>query len=381
MGMIYERSVEYKISPFNKVRVFAGGTYGNDMFFRGFVNNQYTKVSFLSENIKNVEKCTYKGANAVSVSGIDEANNSITIYLPGLDYEEIKKEVATNKANKELARKNEETRKRERIEREKQIEIEKQEREAAKKDYYKKNYLSIKEQLPVYLFEETPDHVTYLAIDESKNIVFRSIDKEKLECVESVIEYKDIHYYEKAGTIHYVSNIDFSEPIQSFAGSFVPAKVKLTPAVVGGLLFGPMGLAIGAMSGYKPAHFQEKDLNKVVLKSGVQTIDDRSVILNYYAGKHKQYMDVELPQDIYNFLQTHLAEKKYDIVLSVEKKTYGGTEISNTNTSDTMRIDTSAKMSLDDFEVAVKKLKIMFDNGLITEEEFMKKKTDFLNSI
>ena len=57
------------------------------------------------------------------------------------------------------------------------------------------------------------------------------------------------------------------------------------------------------------------------IDSDIKKIDDRSVILNFYSEMKKQYIDIELPRDIYNFLQTYLPEKKYGIVDELEKKT------------------------------------------------------------
>ena len=34
----------------------------------------------------------------------------------------------------------------------------------------------------------------------------------------------------------------------------------------------------------------------------IKKIDDRNVILNFYSEIKKQYIDIELPQDIYNFI-------------------------------------------------------------------------------
>lgn len=96
-------------------------------------------------------------------------------------------------------------------------------------------------------------------------------------------------------------------------------------------------------------------------------------------------MDIELPQETYNFLQTHLEEKKYDIVLEAEKRKY----VSDmTRDSSVQRIEETPKtriedkkMTLEEFEVAAKKLKIMFENNLISEEEFTTKKMKLFDNI
>lgn len=56
------------------------------------------------------------------------------------------------------------------------------------------------------------------------------------------------------------------------------------------------------------------------LDSDIKKIDDRNIILNFYSEAKKQYIDIELPKDIYNFLQTYFPEKKYSIVNELEKK-------------------------------------------------------------
>lgn len=70
---------------------------------------------------------------------------------------------------------------------------------------------------------------------------------------------------------------------------------------------------------YKPAEIKSGG-TQFDINSDVKEVDSRSVILNFYSETQKQYLDIELPADIYNFLQTHLPEKKYNIVLELEKK-------------------------------------------------------------
>lgn len=99
-----------------------------------------------------------------------------------------------------------------------------------------------------------------------------------------------------------------------FGGSFS----KLT-AVGGGLLFGLMGMALGTALTYKPMEKESVDTS-FYLDSDIKKIDDRNIILNFYSEAKKQYIDIELPKDIYNFLQTYFPEKKYSIVNELEKK-------------------------------------------------------------
>ena len=132
------------------------------------------------------------------------------------------------------------------------------------------------------------------------------------------ISYDKIHYYEKAGSIHYTT--DISGKISSFGGSITGSTISKAGTILGGLLLGPMGMAAGAVLTHKPQNVTLPG-NSYELSSETKTIDDRSVILNFFSETKRQYIDIELPADIYNFLQTHYPEKKYDIVLELEKET------------------------------------------------------------
>lgn len=154
-------------------------------------------------------------------------------------------------------------------------------------------------------------------IDKNKGLNFLGIDGNVLEDNNANIPFEKIHYYEKAGSIHYTTAINASN--SSFGGSITGATISKTGTLIGGLLFGTMGMAAGAVLTHKPQKINLPE-TKFEITSETKTIDDRSVILNFYSDVKKQYIDIELPADIYNFLQTHLAEKKYDIVLEMEKK-------------------------------------------------------------
>lgn len=385
---------KYKESVLKSYDITMSEVIGYRLLFEGFSEGVYASVCFEVDNISQIDSSKFKKDKAVVVSGKDKYNVSVSIFLPEYEVAEVENlvdKIRKEKEDYELRKKQESIKKeQERIKREQKEKEQEIERQKLKQEillFVKEEYLDIKEKQPIYVFEEDDAYVTFMYIDESKSIAIKSVEKLKKEMVESTIKYDDIHYYEKAGAIHYVTELNVQYQGQSFAGSFVPSKLKLTPAVVGGLLLGPMGLAVGAMMGYKPAHF-EKTSNwqpEMNITSHVNKIDDRSVILNYYSEKYKQYMDIEFPQEIYNFLQTHIGEKKYDIVLEAEKKKY----VSNVNDDSSIQsIEEKSKlaiedkkMTLEEFEVAVKKLKIMLDNNLISEEEFNTKKMELFNNI
>lgn len=336
------------------------------------------------ENVTLIELSKFKNHDAIHIEGISSRGNT-SIYFPNItDVSEIKSLIAEAASEKKI--------------RIKELQVKKSEREQEERERLQKQYLErqkrteqrqifcneqIKipcEKYPFYVFEETGQFITFLYIDEAKNLIIKSVDKIEMECVFSTLEYKYIHYYEKAGTIHYVPEINLSYTgSRTFGGSFVPSKISLSPAIVGGLLSGPMGMAVGAMIGYKPAQYTPPEItpSKLDVHSQTQRIDDRSVIINYYSEKTRQYMDAEFPHDMFNFLQTYLKEKKYDIVLALEKQEY-------TNPAPQPRSETlitNSKLTLTEFEEAVQKLKIMRDNNLISDEELNEKKNELLKNI
>ena len=132
-----------------------------------------------------------------------------------------------------------------------------------------------------------------------------------------VISFEDIHYYEKAGEIHYVTDIRGS--CSNYGGSITGGNISKLAAAGGGLLFGMLGMAAGALLTYKPAEIKSGG-TQFDINSDVKVVVSRCVILKFYSETQIQYLDIELPADIYNFLQTHLPEKKYNIVLELEKR-------------------------------------------------------------
>ena len=182
-----------------------------------------------------------------------------------------------------------------------------------------------------------------------------------------------IHYYEKAGAVHYATtiNADYTSG-QLFGGSFVGGKASTGITALGGLIFGPMGMTIGAMSTYTPAKYTPPTYtpSKLSLSSEITKIDDRSIILNYYSQQHKQFVDIVLPQEMFNFMQTFLPDKKYAIVIEKEKQAALG------NTSNTI-MTTAADNTIQ----RLQKLKNLFELGLISEEEYKERKKEILEEI
>lgn len=232
----------------------------------------------------------------------------------------------------------------------------------------------IKESTPIYQLFSDKNKVALIYISDDKFLNFLKIDGYAQEESNGVISYNNIHYYEKAGNISYVT--DIHGKYASYGGSMTGGKYSKLATVGGGLLFGIMGMAMGAALTYKPAK-QEEINTTFTIDSDIKKIDDRSVILNFYSDMKRQYIDIELPHDIYNFLQTYFPEKKYSIVDELEKKTAvhqstnaieNGSLLKSALIEENVSIGKS--LSTDEFKAKVEKLKIMKDAGLLSDEKF-----------
>lgn len=241
--------------------------------------------------------------------------------------------------------------------------------------FYQDCYLfHIKESTPIYQLFSEKNKIALVYIGDDKSLNFLKIDGYAQEENNGVISYSNIHYYEKAGNISYVT--DVHGKYASYGGSITGGKYSKLATVGGGLLFGIMGMAMGAALTYKPAK-QEEINTTFTIDCDIKKIDDRSVILNFYSDMKRQYIDIELPQDIYNFLQTYFPEKKYSIVDELEKETVvrqsakvieNGSLLKSSAIEENVSIDKS--LSIDEFKTKVEKLKIMKEAGVLSDEKF-----------
>lgn len=230
--------------------------------------------------------------------------------------------------------------------------------------------------------KEEENKAVIVYINEDKSLNFLKVDGDAKEDEVGIISYDKIHYYEKAGNIHYVSEVNGS--YSSFGGSLTGATFSKKAALFSGIMFGPMGMATATLMSYKPA--QQKPVETHFdLTSETKRIDERNVLLNFFSDERKQYIDIELPQDIYNFLQTYLPEKKYEIVNEVEKHNVINKVIDNKKMLDSpetkVMLPVPEKLSIDDFKEKVEKLKIMKEAGLLSDDEFQDEKTRLLSMI
>ena len=210
-----------------------------------------------------------------------------------------------------------------------QNELQRQKEKEESKEYYNRCLkFHIKDDTPRFdLYnKEEENKAVIVYINEDKSLNFLKVDGEAKEEDVGVITYDKIHYYEKAGNVHYVSETNGS--YSSFGGSLTGATFSKKAALFNGIMFGPMGMATATLMSYKPAQ-QKPPETHFELTSETKRIDERNVLLNFYSDERNQYIDIELPQEIYNFLQTYLPDKKFEIVSEVEKHTAVSKAVSN----------------------------------------------------
>ena len=385
---IAEYSGEYKIGFMNYVdntiRIY--DTYihckgilifGNDVSDSTFMKD----IDF--ESIVNFSISEFKGKKCIVVEyrynssySIISSNNTEKIYIFGLkDFEECK--LKTQKAIDNFFNKKRQQHLAE-IETQKLLQ---QQKDEATEFYNNCLKFHIKDNTPsFYLFKEDDEaKAVVVFITEDKNLNFLKIDGETKNEDVGVIAYDKIHYYEKAGNVHYVTETNGS--YSSFGGSLTGATFSKKAALFHGIMFGPMGMATAALMSYKPAQ-QKPAETHFDLTSETKRIDERNVLLNFYSDDKGQYIDIELPQEIYNFFQTHLPEKKYEIVSEVEKHNAVNKAIDEQKSinapEEKAALPNTKKLSFDEFKEKVDKLKIMKDAELLSDEEFNAEKAKLL---
>ena len=274
-----------------------------------------------------------------------------------------------------------------------QLAIQKREENELKKkkeaaSFYQNCYdFHIKQNMPVFTFSAGESEIMAMYIDGEKGLNFLKVNGFTKEETVGLIPYEKIHYYEKAGNVTYTT--DIHGKYSSFGGSMTGARFSKFAAGAGGLLFGLMGMAAGALLTYKPAK-QEPINTSFTLDSEVVKIDDRNVILNFYSDIKKQYIDIELPQDTYNYLQTYLPEKKYSIVEEIERKTVvhqskdtieSGASLHPATDPTKLPSQEKQSISMEEFKLKVEKLKMMKEADLLSEEEFKEERKKLLAMI
>ena len=337
-------------------------------------------------DIKSVSFSEFKGKKCLVIKYIGDSivgNQESTLYFFDMNGLTGDFDVCKEMVSKAVSDYLEKLRQQHLAQMEYQNELQRQ-KEKSKEFYNSCLKFHIKDNTPRFdLYnKEEENRAVIVYINEDKSLNFLKVDGETKEEDVGVITYEKIHYYEKAGNVHYVSETNGS--YSSFGGSLTGATFSKKAALFSGIMFGPMGMATATLMSYKPA--QQKPVETHFdLTSETKRIDERNVLLNFFSDERKQYIDIELPQDIYNFLQTYLPEKKYEIVNEVEKHNVINKVIDNKKMLDSpetkVMLPVPEKLSIDDFKEKVEKLKIMKEAGLLSDDEFQDEKTRLLSMI
>lgn len=376
-GLFNSKKLNITLSFHDTTITGSGLKLSEDM---GFVH-QALNVEYSS--IKNYEECDFENGKALKIDtyvllhGNYWNDSYIFPFEPKFMTSEVIKSLEEH-INNYIEKQNKiEEEKNARLRRQQEREEQHKAYLAELQRYYDSVYnFHIHESTPVYAIDkgEMSCFVAFIGEDKSMNFLF--IDARSNSEIHSVISYDEIHYYEKAGAVHYATtvNADYTSG-QLFGGSFVGGKISTGMAALGGMLFGPMGMAIGAMSSYTPAKYTPPTYtpSKLNISSEITKIDDRSIILNYYSQQHKQFVDIELPQEMFNFMQTFLPDKKYAIVIEKEKQAALGNSVNNLSATAEPAADTTIQR--------LQKLKSLFEMELISEEEYKERKREILAEI
>ena len=156
-----------------------------------------------------------------------------------------------------------------------------------------------------------------------------------------------------------------------------------------GVMYGPMGIS--------PADDSDNTVEKypsdIQVDAYRYNVAEDNVILRFMSKSQNRFIELELPPEAYSFFQTYLPSKKYGLIVEGERQNAAEqafAEIMETAAAEAAPQAVSemaeAKevlpdMTLDEFEVAVKKLKSMRDNDLISAKEFKQEKEKLLSML
>lgn len=173
--------------------------------------------------------------------------------------------------------------------------------------------------------------------NDGKNLIFYNGDKDSdLEMF--VIPFDNIEYFTQNGDVSYVNKVEN-----------VGKNISLSGTIVGGVIGGTAGAIIGS----------RKDANQLVNKT--ISFDDRKVFIYYRDRESGDLIVVEVKSyGFYSKMIHILPEKDYNqIILNNSLKT----------------------TSEQDIQTRFDKLEQLYNNGIITEDEYQTKRNALLESI
>lgn len=374
---------EYKISfrKTVKMHIFLYHSYFQCEGIRTFDGTsstydiKYTDLCSVEISTANGQKCLKFHFKSPSLF---DQNAKTVLYVLGLDdFEKCQRLILHYKDLYIYYLRQQQQIKQEREEQQKRYELE------AKKFFDDCYRFHISENTPTIPIFSENNKTVLVYIAENNALGFLKIDGYEKSEDAGIIPYDKIHYYEKAGAVHYVAETNGN--YSSFGGSITGATFSKKATLFHGIMFGPIGMATAALMSYKPAQQKQAETH-FDISSETKRIDERNVILNFYSDEKKQYIDIELPQNIYNFLQTYLPDKRYSIVTELEKhaavqNASNSVELLEPPKSVPELPQVKQKLSIDEFKEKVEKLKILYEAGMLTDEDYAKAKMELMLNI
>lgn len=374
---------EYKISfrKTVKMHIFLYHSYFQCEGIRTFDGTsstydiKYTDLCSVEISTANGQKCLKFHFKSPSLF---DQNAKTVLYVLGLDdFEKCQRLILHYKDLYIYYLRQQQQIKQEREEQQKRYELE------AKKFFDDCYRFHISENTPTIPIFSENNKTVLVYIAENNALGFLKIDGYEKSEDAGIIPYDKIHYYEKAGAVHYVAETNGN--YSSFGGSITGATFSKKATLFHGIMFGPIGMATAALMSYKPAQQKQAETH-FDISSETKRIDERNVILNFYSDEKKQYIDIELPQNIYNFLQTYLPDKRYSIVTELEKhaavqNASNSVELLEPPKSVPELPQVKQKLSIYEFKEKVEKLKILYEAGMLTDEDYAKAKMELMLNI
>lgn len=237
---------------------------------------------------------------------------------------------------------------------------------------------------PVTELQKDGNGGAYAYVGEDNSLNFLVIDGDNKKYAHGVIAYDDINYYEKCRTLGYEAHALSS----SFGGTFLIRSRSIISDVIKGAMFGPMGIT--------PAGDGDNTIEKYPSEIQVDayryTVAEDNVVLRFMSQTLKRYIELELSPESYSFFQTYFPEKKYGLIMEGERQ--NAAEQAFAEIMESAQAEAAPKvsemagaqevlpdMTLEEFETAVKKLKSMRDNDLISAKEFKTEKEKLLSML
>ena len=282
------------------------------------MNPEVCDFNYRLKDYSGIEQTYFKGVEGFKVIPIQLARKSPEIYLPGLDttMEEIDEtfyyfvhgEFPPSEDDELPEDSDEETAEDEAEEDDGEDTSDQGPEEYVESEHTK---FILRKNLPEFVLEKTETELTAFFIGEDRSLNILAIDGEEKKCVYGHLTFDKIRVFVPAGTIH----ASKTTMPQDYASSFVNGFESITKALISGKILGYMGIPLNAYNGYVP-EMNMRDEGS--LRSQISMINDTSVILNYYSYGSRRWMNVELPGNIFSFLQAYLPEKRYVATLQPE---------------------------------------------------------------